>query len=110
MGLFKVYEWLGRIKKELRIVQQQFFSYSRWVNGDNKRSVKSKKIITDTLNQGEEIVISSLSAREISMLIQKGRLLSTMDVERRLDGERMCSGGCIVNAAVLRRKFMQRQG
>ena len=56
-----------------------------WVNGDNALSTKAKKTITDTLDQGGEIVISSISAWEISMLIQKGRLLLTVDVESWLD-------------------------
>ena len=56
-----------------------------WVNGDNALSTKAKKTITDTLDHGGEIVISSISAWEISMLIQKGRLLLTVDVESWLD-------------------------
>ena len=56
-----------------------------WVNGDNALSAKAKKAITGTLDRGEEIVISSISAWEISMLIQRGRLLLTTDVESWLD-------------------------
>jgi PIN domain nuclease of toxin-antitoxin system len=56
-----------------------------WVNGNNALSTKAKKAITDTLDHGGEIVISSISAWEISMLIQKGRLLLTVDVESWLD-------------------------
>lgn len=56
-----------------------------WVNGDHGLSTKAKRAISNTLDQSGEIVISSISAWEISMLVQRGRLLLTMDVESWLD-------------------------
>ena len=56
-----------------------------WVNGDQSLSETAAKIIKETLVSGSEVIISSISAWEISMLIEKGRLILSMDVERWLD-------------------------
>ena len=52
-----------------------------WFNCDRLLSEKTKKAIANTLNNCGEVIISSISAWEITMLIQKGRLLLNMDVE-----------------------------
>ncbi len=56
-----------------------------WVSGDKSLSKKAHKAIKDTLRSNEEVLISSISAWEISMLIQKNRLVLSMDLESWLD-------------------------
>ncbi len=56
-----------------------------WVNGSDDLSTKANGIIGDVLKSGGEVIISSISAWEISMLIEKGRLILSMDVESWLD-------------------------
>ncbi|MEE9491798.1 MAG: type II toxin-antitoxin system VapC family toxin [Gammaproteobacteria bacterium] len=56
-----------------------------WVSGDKSLSATAAKLIKDTLDSGSEVIASSISAWEISMLIEKGRLILSMDVESWLD-------------------------
>ena len=56
-----------------------------WVSGSDLLSATAKKVIKRTLTAGSEIIISSISAWEISMLISKGRLILSMDIESWLD-------------------------
>ena len=56
-----------------------------WVGATGDLSAKSRRSITRTLDSQGEVVISSISAWEIAMLVQKGRLLLSMEVERWLD-------------------------
>ena len=56
-----------------------------WVSGSDSLSVAANKAIKGTLTSGSEIIISSISAWEISMLISKGRLILSMDIESWLD-------------------------
>lgn len=56
-----------------------------WVNGSGLLSKTAEKAINNTLAQGDEIIISSISAWEIAMLINKGRLVLSMDVENWLN-------------------------
>lgn len=56
-----------------------------WVSGDKSLSATAAKAIKDTLDNGGEVIVSSISAWEISMLIEKDRLILSMDVENWLD-------------------------
>lgn len=56
-----------------------------WVSGSASLSAAADKAIKRTLTKGSEIIISSISAWEISMLINKGRLILSMDVESWLE-------------------------
>jgi PIN domain nuclease of toxin-antitoxin system len=49
-----------------------------WVSGSDSLSVAANKVIKRTLTKGSEIIISSISAWEISMLISKGRLMKKL--------------------------------
>jgi len=51
-----------------------------WVTGDKALSKIAEKTINETLIDSE-IIISSISVWEISMLIEKGRLVLSMDIE-----------------------------
>lgn len=51
-----------------------------WVNDDKKLSPTARKAIRSTLNKGEEVLISTITAWEITMLASKGRLTLTMDI------------------------------
>ena len=52
-----------------------------WCDGDDKLSVKAKSRIDAALESEEEILLSSISAWEVSMLVSKNRLTLTMDVD-----------------------------
>ena len=56
-----------------------------WVSGSGSLSTAAKKAIKNALNSGSEILVSSISAWEIAMLVEKGRLVLSMDVESWLD-------------------------
>ncbi len=56
-----------------------------WVNGSDSLSATAKKTIKNTLSRASEILISSISAWEIAMLVEKGRLTLNMDVGSWLD-------------------------
>lgn len=56
-----------------------------WVSGSGTLSTAAKKSLKTTLNKGSEVLISSISAWEIAMLVEKGRLVLSMDVESWLD-------------------------
>ena len=52
-----------------------------FVNGSKELSSKAKKAIKSVMSKEGEIIISSISALGISMLIVKGRLVLSMDIE-----------------------------
>ena len=56
-----------------------------WVSGSGALSTAATKAIENTLREGGEVLISSISAWEIAMLVEKGRLVLSMDVESWLD-------------------------
>ena len=56
-----------------------------WVNGSELLSVAANKAINKTLAEGSEIILSTISAWEVSMLIEKGRLVLSMDVSSWFD-------------------------
>ena len=56
-----------------------------WVSGSGALSTAATKAIKNTLRKGGEVLISSISAWEIAMLVEKGRLVLSMDVESWLD-------------------------
>lgn len=56
-----------------------------WAGATGDLSAKARRTIERTLKEQDEVIISSISAWEIAMLVQKGRLLMSMEVERWLD-------------------------
>jgi len=56
-----------------------------WVSGVDALSAAADKVIKKTLAGDSEVIISSISAWEISMLIENGRLVLSMDVESWID-------------------------
>ncbi len=56
-----------------------------WVSGETCLSTAADKAIKETLLNGSEVIVSAISAWEISMLIEKGRLILSMDVASWLD-------------------------
>lgn len=52
-----------------------------WCDGDDKLSVNAKQRIDAALESEEDILLSSISAWEVSMLVSKNRLTLTMDVD-----------------------------
>lgn len=51
-----------------------------WVNGESKLSQPAKKAISKELKNDGELLISSITTWEISMLVNKGRLSLSMDL------------------------------
>lgn len=56
-----------------------------WVSGNDSLSAKAKASIQKALSGDGEVYISSITAWEIAMLVEKGRLALSMDVESWLD-------------------------
>ena len=56
-----------------------------FVNGSQELSSTAKKAIDSVISKEGEIIISSISAWEISMLIEKKRLILSMDIENWLE-------------------------
>lgn len=52
-----------------------------WVNGDKQLSAKARKAIETELSSEGQVIISAISAWEIAMLVAKGRLALTMDID-----------------------------
>lgn len=50
-----------------------------WVNGDHALSKKARAAINHELNQGQ-IIVSAISAWEIAMLVEREKLVLSMDV------------------------------
>jgi PIN domain nuclease of toxin-antitoxin system len=51
-----------------------------WVNGADELSNAASRAIENTLKQGNEVIVSAISAWEIAMLVVKNRLILKMDV------------------------------
>jgi len=56
-----------------------------WVSQIQPLSATAVKVINDTLHRDGEVIISSISAWEISMLMMKGRLILSMELDSWLD-------------------------
>lgn len=52
-----------------------------WVSGDSQLSDKAKQAIEKELNSDGAVLVSSITAWEVSMLVSKDRLILTMDVD-----------------------------
>jgi PIN domain nuclease of toxin-antitoxin system len=56
-----------------------------WVTGDSNQLSQAAKVAIDLELQGGEILISSISAWEIAMLVEKERIALSMDVSTWLE-------------------------
>lgn len=56
-----------------------------WVSNDPKLETSVKARIEACLEQGKPVFISAITAWEIAMLVEKGRLVLTMDTDSWLD-------------------------
>ncbi|MCA1804394.1 MAG: type II toxin-antitoxin system VapC family toxin [Xanthomonadaceae bacterium] len=52
-----------------------------WVNGDDQLSPRARKAIEKELAAAGQVLVSAISAWEIAMLVAKGRLTLTMDID-----------------------------
>ncbi|MES9862900.1 MAG: type II toxin-antitoxin system VapC family toxin [Candidatus Thiodiazotropha sp. LLP2] len=52
-----------------------------WVSGDDKLSPQARKLIEKEQTGDGQILVSAISAWEIAMLVTKGRLALTMDID-----------------------------
>ncbi|MFU8816503.1 MAG: type II toxin-antitoxin system VapC family toxin [Pseudomonadales bacterium] len=55
-----------------------------WVNGDEQLSARARKAIEKEVGSGQ-VFISAITAWEVAMLVEKGRLTLTMDVKDWID-------------------------
>ncbi len=53
-----------------------------WVNENNQLSNKAKQKIKEIQDKKGELLVSSISSWEIALLVRKGRLALTMDVNK----------------------------
>ena len=57
-----------------------------WVNGDSNLSARARKVIESEMTvDGGKILVSAITAWEIAMLVNKNRLVLTMDLNEWLD-------------------------
>ena len=57
-----------------------------WVNGDGKLSARARKVIESEMTvDGGKILVPAITAWEIAMLVNKNRLVLTMDLYEWLD-------------------------
>ncbi len=56
-----------------------------WVSGDKSLSTTALRAINEAISSDSEIIVSSISAWETSMLIEKDRLVLSMDIESWFD-------------------------
>ena len=52
-----------------------------WVDGGNELTVHAKEAIKQEVSSASEILISSITAWEVAMLVDKGRLSLTMNID-----------------------------
>jgi PIN domain nuclease of toxin-antitoxin system len=52
-----------------------------WVNGDDQLSQKARKAIESELTGDGQVIVSAITAWEIAMLVEKGRLALTMNID-----------------------------
>ncbi|MFC3286354.1 type II toxin-antitoxin system VapC family toxin [Litchfieldella rifensis] len=56
-----------------------------WVNGDTRLSPTARQAIEQEIDNQGDILISAISVWEIAMLIEKGRLVLSMDLDEWLE-------------------------
>lgn len=52
-----------------------------WINGDDQLSSRARAALEKEIRTGGDILVSAITAWEIAMLIEKGRLTLTMDID-----------------------------
>ena len=52
-----------------------------WISGDSQLSPKAKTAIESQIEIGGEVLVSSITAWEVAMIVEKGRLTLSMDVD-----------------------------
>lgn len=52
-----------------------------WVNGHNQLSPTARQVIEKELAEDQRLLVSVISGWEIAMLVEKGRLVLTMDTD-----------------------------
>lgn len=52
-----------------------------WVNGDDRLSTRARELIEQTAAVGRRVLVSAISAWEIAMLVERGRVALAMDLD-----------------------------
>lgn len=67
-----------------------------WVDGDPRLSADAQCAIDDTVSRGGRVLASAISAWEMAMLVERGRIALAMDLEEWLLGVESLDGVDIV--------------
>lgn len=66
---------------EFRVIVLDTHVLVWWVTGDSQLSVRARKAIAAEQRRSGQILVSAITAWEIAMLIRKGRLQLTMELD-----------------------------
>jgi len=67
-----------------------------WVNGDAQLSSPAKSAIEDALTKGDQVLVSAISAWELAMLVQRGRIDLAMGLDEWLSAVASIDGVSLV--------------
>ena len=67
-----------------------------WVNGDVRLTSTAKSAIEDTLAGNDQVLVSAISAWELAMLVQRGRIALAMELDEWLRAVQSIDGVSLV--------------
>ncbi|MDP1698749.1 MAG: type II toxin-antitoxin system VapC family toxin [Xanthomonadaceae bacterium] len=67
-----------------------------WVSGDTRLAATAKALIEDTLTGNGQVLVSAISAWELAMLVQRGRIALAMELDDWLRAVESIEGVAIV--------------
>lgn len=68
-----------------------------WVNGDDRLSARARDLIEQTVAAtGRRVLVSAISAWEIAMLVERGRIALAMDLDEWLQAVESLEGVALV--------------
>ena len=67
-----------------------------WVNGDARLAPTAKTIIEDSLSGNSQVLVSAISAWELALLVQRGRIALAMEMDEWLRAVESIEGVSIV--------------
>jgi PIN domain nuclease of toxin-antitoxin system len=67
-----------------------------WVTGDSQLSARARAAIDGAVDAGQRVLVSAISAWEIAMLVERGRIALAMDLDEWLAAVESLDGVSIV--------------
>lgn len=67
-----------------------------WVTGDSQLSAPARAVIEGAVDAGQRVLVSAISAWEIAMLVERGRIALAMDLDEWLAAVESLDGVSIV--------------